>query len=248
MIVTANTWSNAGEMIVGDGGTLTFRNSWTNNGAIHVNAATLAMGGAFKEDQIGVIQRAGGTVKIIGTLDLSNDTLALNAATGPWQLESGTIRGGAVRLSDGVRLTVVGNNASTLDGVTIEGDLDVTSSLARAIVRNGLTLAGTAFIDRAGNLTFSGTQSLPTGSIVFGSLGASFYSNSLTVEGNSSLTIGAAAQIRGHTANITGNGTIINQGTILADVNRGVIRIDVGQFVNQGVAESRNGGTLVVVP
>ncbi len=248
LTITSANWTNTGTLDASGGGTLAFQDAWSNNGTINIDAAILDLAGTFTPAQLGVLKRRNGTIKVSGTLNLTGATLDLNATTGSWQLERGSILGGTVTLSGGARLSVIGNIPSTLDGVTIDGDLDVNSTLARVIIRHSLSMTGNVLIDRAGNLTFDGPQTFSTGSIIFGSLQASFFSNTVTINNGTILTIGPAATLRGHTAVISGQGSIVNQGLISCDVAGGNFRIDVGQFTNTGTVQEKNGGKVVIVP
>ena len=58
-------------------------------------------------------------------MDNTSNTLVLNASTGPWLMNGGTIRGGVVQTSGGAQLVFTQGNGSVLDGVTVNGDLDV---------------------------------------------------------------------------------------------------------------------------
>src|SRR5439155_18169770 len=82
--------------------------------------------GTFTVPSLGSIQRTGGIVNIVGTLNNAGTTLTLGAASGSWTLNGGTIRGGIVTTSNGARLAATSAN-STLDGVTVNGELDLTS-------------------------------------------------------------------------------------------------------------------------
>src|SRR5205814_8098333 len=109
-----------------------------------------------------------------------------DATTGSWNLQSGTIIGGAITASGGAELVL---SIGTLDGVTLSTGLTVGNFLT---VKNGLTLNGPLILGSAGGVQFLGTQTLGgTGEVVFA--GAS---NLLSAQGNgtqagaASLTIG----------------------------------------------------------
>ena len=185
-------------------------------------------------------------MQLTGLLNLTGDTLTLDAATGSWTLKGGTIKGGTVTQTAQGAL-VFTSSQNTLDGVTVNGDLDLTTSNARLKVLNGLTLNGDARIDNNGAIAFNGTQTFGTGKVVFeGSSG------SLGVDGNTTLTLGPAMVVRGKTGRIGqavlqgGAGHLVNQGLISADTAGGTLTINPTQFTNEGTVEEKNGGTIIV--
>jgi hypothetical protein len=132
---------------------------------------------------------------------------------------------------------------SALDGVTVNGDLDLTTGFARVRIQNGLTLNGTARIDNNGALAFIGNQTFDNASVVFE--GNSGY---LSAEGNTTLTLGPAMVVRGKTGTISRpiiqglSSHIINQGLISADTAGGTLTINPVQFTNTGTVEEKDGG------
>src|SRR5207248_652511 len=87
--------------------------------------------------------------------------------------QGGVIHGGFIVTTNGASLIV---QSGTLDGVTVNGVLDVGSSTSGAnlTVTNGLVLNGTALVGNPtnswyGEINFAGTQSLSgSGTVVFG--------------------------------------------------------------------------------
>ena len=117
--------------------------------------------------------------------------LTLNAATGDWRLQGGTILGGTIEQLDGSRLVVQSNG--TLDGVTVEGPIDLNS--AYLYVKNGLTLNGTMTLGSSAALYFNeGSQTLGgSGEVVFSD---NWYQGLLIGTSNATLTIGSGITIR----------------------------------------------------
>jgi hypothetical protein len=245
-----SVWTNtSGATISANGATLNLSNgsaTWTNNGTISVNDSTLNLGG--QSASMGNITISGSQFNILGTfttaqirgiytstqvtlgrgglLDNTNDTLALDATTGPWTLAGGTIVGGTYTASGGAAL-VFTNSGGTLDGVTADSNLDLSTSVdANVNVIHGLTLnhttvylgnaAGTTY----GIVSFTGRESLAgTGTVLFGKDS----SNRLEQGGSgATFTIGPNIAIRGSSGTIDLSGdTIVNQGTISADDSGG---------------------------
>ncbi|MBI3417533.1 MAG: Ig-like domain-containing protein [Verrucomicrobia bacterium] len=236
--IRATTWNNAGVINATGAGALTLTDAWTNTGSINADGATVNLGGSFTLAQLGAFKRTDGTVNLSGLLNLTGDTLALNATTGSWIINGGTILGGAVTTSGGAKLSTVGIYGNTLDGVTLQGDLAV---VGRVFIRNGLTLTGSVLLDTGGNITFVGDQSFSTGSILFA--GSPAY---LVVDVNTTWTLGPAAVIRG-TGQVLGAGKLINQGLIAVDVARGTLTVNPGALDNAGtLAATATNATLRV--
>ncbi len=118
-------WSNAsGASITATDATLSLgdqyassTNAWSNAGTITANNATVNLGGAITQNSLGTFNRTIGTVNLVGTLDDTGSTLALNAATGSWSLAGGTIKNGSYS-ARGARtgLHQFGWNAGRSDG------------------------------------------------------------------------------------------------------------------------------------
>ena len=167
---------------------------------------------------------------------------------------TGTIDGGTVDVGTGTNLVLAG---STLDGVTIDGNLAVSGN-AGVTVQDGLTLNGTLSLGATssnvyGYLSFAGSQTLGgTGTVVFGQDSP----NTLLVsDAGTTLTIGSGITVRGQSGAVgynpslglgTTNGSVVNQGTIQADVSGGTITVDGTGNQNAGNLNALNGATLSV--
>ncbi len=245
------TFVNQGLLRAADGATIRVGGSWSNTGTIEVINGNFEMGGSFTTAGLGTLVRSGGFVSLHGILTNTGNILAFNSLTGSWLLLNGTIMGGIITHSDGAAL-IPTSLSGTLNGVTINGDLDLTQgSGVSLIIWNGLTLNGAAYLGNQtgasdGNLTFSGSQTLGTATgavIVFGG----HTGNGILGSGASSqtLTIGPNVTVRGKNGRITtGNMTLVNHGTISADTQMGVIQL-IGKAVNNvGVLNASKGGTL----
>ncbi|MDB5389043.1 MAG: tandem-95 repeat protein, partial [Planctomycetaceae bacterium] len=160
------TWTNSSTITAADG-TLNLgdqssfsTNSWTNSGTITTTGGTIDLGGSFTLAGLGNF-RWTGSLYLTGTLDNSNTTLFLSGTSGSWHLNGGTIKNGAVTETGGAEL-VVSTSGGTLDGVTVNGDVDVTKSFNVPLtVLNTLTLNGTLSVGAADGSTW--------GSVTFGS-------------------------------------------------------------------------------
>ena len=235
----ATNWSSGAEpgpdddVVIGSGPTITVTHS---TGADTVNS--------ILSQQALVV--SGGSLTVSSTIQVNN-TFTLSGGT----IAIATILQG----TNGAGLIVSGG---TLDGVTVNGVLDVGNSYNRAqlTVTNGLVLNGTALVGNPTNgwsavLQFLGSQTLSgSGTVVFGN-----GCNALAEGSGSTLTIGAGITVRGQNGYIgwepcfwgVPNVSVINQGTISADVANGTITIAGQPFSNQGLAEGINGGTLALI-
>ena len=189
-----------------------------------------------------------------GSLAIATTLLASNTVT----LAGGTLTTATVVTTNGASLVV---SSGKFDGVTVNGTLDVGNSVngAALTVTNGLALNGTALVGNPTNswtgvISFAGSQTLGgSGTVVFGN---AFYGyNALLVaNGGTTLTIGSGITIEGQNGSIgyspweggAQNGSVVNQGTIQADVSGGTIAINAQPFNNQATLVVYNGGTLAV--
>jgi hypothetical protein len=215
--------------------------------ALNLSGSTLNLLSTFTTGQVSGFLGSNNSLTIGsgGTLNNTNSTLTLNASTGSLTLSHGTLRGGTVNASGGARVIVSGNN-STLDGVTLNSDLDLTAPGTSATVIDGLTLNGTAQIGgpQGATFAFSGTQTLSgSGTLQFLSPGQTGQ-NYLSIYNGTTLTIAAGITVRG-TFYSNYNGNLLNQGEIIADGSDS-ITLYLSGFTNQGTIEATNGGSFTV--
>jgi hypothetical protein len=235
-----------------NGGTLTLNGDWFNGGSLQLTNTTLNLAGTFGLGDLGTITRIGGTVQVTGTLNGDGGTLSLDATTGNWNVNGGTLRQLVVNASGGAVLVGV---SGTLDAVTVNGNLDILNgglNLVNGLVLNGVTRVGHPSNGSIGSLVFNGSQAIGgSGSVLFGNSGcnalrvplaATTLTNRLLIHGNNG-QIGFSTCVGGAV-----NGSLVNEGTISADVNNGTITIRVLSFINNGTTNSLNGGRLLLTP
>ena len=258
---------NQGSLYSVNGGTLNISATLTNNGSFYSTNSSVTLGGTVTLANLGSFYATNSIVYLTGTYINTNGNLWVNGLGGSWYLQSGGyILGGVVTATNGASLI---GNGGTLDGVTVNGTLDVGNSVdgADLTVTNGLVLNGTLLVGNPTNnwygaVGFAGTQTLSgNGTVVFGdgyywyyyyyyddsSLNALFLANAGTT-----LTIGPGITIRGQNGTIgydyvyggPQNVSVINQGTISCDVSGGTIGIDAQPFSNQGVLNAPYGTLL----
>ncbi len=267
--VRSPTFDNRGVVEATHNGHVIIRNQWTNSGVLRLrDAGIIDLGGQFTWGDIGSIDRAGGTLRIVGTLDNRNRTATANAVTGDvhlapvydpyWRAE---IVGGRIAAEDGHRWVIAVDEEGVMDGVQLAAPLEITSG--KLVVRNGMTIDDQT-------ITISSTEGLPLGQIVFSGdqtlagIGRIDFTggraNRLVVERGTQLTIGPGILIQSSTGEggISGSGSVVNEGVVLVDQrqfdieggrfsNRGVIRINRDGYLRLGATEWNNGGTLEIM-
>ncbi|HEV3084276.1 MAG TPA: Ig-like domain-containing protein [Gemmataceae bacterium] len=262
LMLGGTNWTSSGVIQASGGGTVSLNGSWSNSGTITSAAgSTLALGGAFATSTMGTIVSTGGVTNLTGTLANSGSTLNLNAATGSWLLDGGTIDGGTVATAPGTALIATVFGGSLANGVTLNGILDLTTTFnVTATVTGGLTLGSGSVVQLGSNngiyaqLNFDGgSQTLGgSGTVVFGT-GSNNYLRAGPTAG-SFLTIGPNVLIHGHSGTLgyavalggPADVTFTNQGTIRADVAGGTILLDGDNWTNSGTVQGSNGGSLVL--
>jgi hypothetical protein len=194
----------------------------------------------------GSIQITGGTLRVL-TLFLSSESVMLNG---------GTVSGGTVQTASGTALIV---KSGTLDGVTVNGDVDVGNSNngAQLTVANGLVMNGTMLLGNPTNgmfgvVNFKGNQVLGgNANVLLGAVNS--YNNAMMMtDAGITVVFGPGVVIHGKTGLLgvsdyfggAVDGKIVNQGKISADVAGGTITVNAGSFSNTGVLETKNGGVL----
>ena len=274
IVLDAQLISNQGAMGASGGGTLLVASSCINTGSIDGSGGTVDILGSF-DNQAGM-QTIADAITISG--DFTNgvgQTLVFDApatitgflnnqggqmvvsGTNHLILNGGTILGGTIVTTNGASLIVDGSGA--LDGVTVDGILDVGNTSYGAIlnVTNGLTLNGTALVGNPTNtyfgiMDFAGSQTLSgNGSVVFGNATGGYNVLRESVVGMT-LTLGPGITVEGLDGTVGDSGvlggaanvTVVNEGTVLAE--GGNIVLDAQLVNNQGAMGASDGGTLVV--
>ncbi|MQM29339.1 MAG: hypothetical protein CRU78_01825 [Candidatus Accumulibacter phosphatis] len=248
---TANI--NAGIVTINTGQSILTLN---NAGQINIDAFGLNLAGGGGTTNSGVINVGDVSTANLGVAaghNINNTGGAINVAAGSVINQFGsTITGGAINTTGTGALVAFSSAANYLSGVTLNGNMDMaTNGASRQRVVNGLTLGGaTVDINRNGILSFEGTSTLAgTGTIVFGATGPG---NRIALDGTGTTTFAAGTTVRGENGsigqaiNIGGTQTLVNDGTISADVAGGTITINAHPVTNNGTLSALNGGKLVL--
>ena len=250
--ITLNGGGGAAELNTGTGGSVTQDVNHSIVGVGQINAA-LTNNGLVNADVSGqtltlqtnnmtnnsVFEATGSGTLAIGAITVTQTANgSINAAGGTVNLNGGaTISGGTLNSSSGNVFQNFGTN--TLDSLTNNAQINIpvnnTLDITGDLTDNGTILVdsgnngGTTVVDVAGG-TVSGT-----GNIILNGAGGA-------AELNDSLTQGA-----GHTVSGVGeiNATLINNGTISADVSNQTLNVN-GTTTNNGLMIATSGGSLTI--
>ena len=195
LAISAQDWSTSGSLQVDPGAELELNGNWTNQGTVSVDRGTLLLGGTFTIGRLGTVTRQQGRIAITGTLDNNSSTLALDANSGTWELEGGTILGGTIETRDGETLAVLPSQG-TLDGITLDGNLTI-ERFATARVLGGIELSQglIEFAPEGGAvMQFVGAQSVRGQGVL--QLGSS-QQNSIYMDGSQVVTFESGIAIGG---------------------------------------------------
>ena len=251
--------------------------AWVNQGTITANNATVWLGGWLTDtpQNLGSLALGTDTVDLIGTLDNSHGTLALvpgqTSSTGSWTLNGGQIDGGTVTTTGGAALAATygatyltpdlygafdyARPSGTLDGVTLNGTLDMSAAGAYVAVVDGLTLNTDLYLSGAGaELQFNDGSTVAAGPLVKSATihlsgdGAELYnatsSNAvLNNDPSQTVTLGRGITISGENPSGYIAGPIDNLGTIEQNTP---CQLTVYELVNDGPVEASQGGTITL--
>lgn len=176
-----------------------------------------------------------------GQILIGNNSTVLQSST--------SITGGTITTTgSGVLRT---NNAHTnvLNGVAVNGTVDMESALSIVHIINDLALNGEINVN-SGSDVFSDDNNVfsGSGSLVFGDDGG----NNFYLDGDGTTTLGANFTVRGENGTIgaqavSGGVQILeNLGTVSADVSGGIINIVQSDVTNSNLLEAQNGGQLTL--
>ncbi|MGH7177102.1 MAG: hypothetical protein ACREJC_06975, partial [Tepidisphaeraceae bacterium] len=143
--IAANVSSfiNTGVVTVSTTGSLLINGPWQNLGTINANGGTIGLGGEISIDAFSQIQNATGNNIILGTLDNTGRDFVIDSASPGWWV-SGTLRGGRVITTAGNALKVkrIGANSPALDGVVLDGTINMATIAESLDIVGGGTLKG----------------------------------------------------------------------------------------------------------
>ncbi len=176
------------------------------------------------------------------TLDVTHDLVCYKNLTLGYGAE---LRHATLRLVDSGRLLLPASGLSTFTGVTIVGDIDLTS--AQQLQVAGGFAGGRINLDRGSVMSFAGAQTVSAGSFVFGATGAR-----LDLSPQASVNFQPGVTISGQrgTISLLGSGaaaaTFRNEGLITANVPGGTLTISGTGFLKNIGRLRSDGGTLIL--
>jgi hypothetical protein len=229
--------------------------SWSSAGSISVTSSTLNLGGSFNINGINLpaITRTGGTVNLTGVMNNVGSTLALNAATGSWTMQGGTISGGSVTAADGA--TLLFGSGGLLDNVAVGSEL-VLSALDSSITVKGTTTFPAARIQNAANFRMAAGYVLSVPVIGEGATSGQ-RSVQIAADGAGTVTVAAGGSIRlapgtgGNMAIVQTFGTnssvgnLINDASIINEAAGRTLSVELNEFTNNGTLTAAAGTTTV---
>lgn len=228
---------------------LNLNNAWQ----INLDAFTLTLVGGGATVNTGIINVGSATsaaLQVSGGHNINNAGGVINVANGSVLNQFGsTISGGTINTTGDGKVVGFASGSNFLDGLTLNGTLDLASATGVERVTNGLTLNGSVNIGKGSVLAPQGDQTISgNGSFVFADNNGGNRFN--TEAGN--LVLGSGITVRGDTGVIGaqnfvgGAATLTNHGTIQADVAGGTITLAVnGGVINDGTMRAQD-GTLTV--
>ena len=228
-------WTSSGTISATSGGYAEAVGTWTDSGVISADSSSIVdLYGTFSVGSSASFSGSG-TVDVNGTIENSGGTVTLDDSGLVFALNEGTIDGGDIETTDGAALFAT-DYGGTLDGVTLDGTLDMTGYYPSLDVTGGLTLDhGTIDIGTPVDsgiyrqLIFQGAQTLGgSGSIVFGGNGNNAIDTESSGGDSGTLTIGPNVTIGGDDGFIGFNNNnseietpIVIQGTVDSDTSGG---------------------------
>ncbi len=229
----------SGHTIRGRGALLNNTGGMINDGTIIADfTVALNINPNAKEFTNNGVVEATGTGGLVLDAGVFNNNTTIEAKTGSSvTLASGSEVIGGLLKSSGTGQLKSATGSITLDGVSLEGVLNVANNTT-VNVQNGITNNASINLNSAGNLTsltFLGSQTISgSGEVVLGPSTA----NRVQTD-NSVVTNGASHTIRGRGALLFNTGGMINDGIILANIAGGMtIDVNAQGFVNNGLIHS----------
>lgn len=261
-----DTFVSNGDLLVSDATSRLsiFADTWSNQGRIDVTDGRLTLGGDFTLADSGLLDgrlvgTEAATLMIAGLLDNTGTALQTDSFGGSIILSNGRVQNGILENISGREIRFSSSSTNLFDSVEVLGDLILGDD------RSTLRLRGTSSV--SGDILLTGTDTrlgleglleLQNTRII-----ADSDHHSVTVEGNSQITIGSNSSIRGRSLILGGfyrqggfNRILENLGTITASglSDTGLVFNDLYtpnnlpmlRFTNLGVLEAIDLGTVVI--
>ncbi len=252
LIDPVGIFTNEGLLEVTSGGKMVIgKNSkWSSSGTIRIDSGDLTLAGQVSTNALGTIEQSGGNVTLSAVLDNADSILDLSNGFGSWTLDGCIVKGGTIKVDPELALFVRGE-VSELDGVTLQGSIQLLEPTSRLDLRGSFDLVGDVRLAGAGaTMRFIGSSaSFATGTIRFDPVHGG---DDRIIKGftNSELTIAPNAIVHGGRGAIltTDTARVINKGLISADVPGEIIKIHTASFQNEGIVKAINEGIIEYIP
>ena len=252
---TVNSISITGDEILTVSGGVLNAGILNNTGTGSVNVS----GGTF-----GIASGSSGTMNLTGGITALSGTLNL---TGIVTVNGGTIQGGTVQESGSNGLQFGNNGNNFLNGVTVNGVLNVASQSGgvgivrvgaggltvntQAGVTGGVVNVGTTAASSGSTIGFIGNTSFDNGTI---NLGSATSTANISLDGTGTVMLGSSAAVQGRgnfgqLQFLGGTENLINNGLISANINGQTLTINnSGTFTNNSTLQAVSGGILSISP
>ena len=252
--------TSGGSLIHGQNGTIgqaiyVGGNSTLNNGgkvSADVSGGNINLLATTTNNSGQLAAQNGGRLVLSGSVNQTAAGTAIAVGAGSSIYQNGvTVSGGTIGGTGGGAYTASTSGNNFLNAVSVTGLLDLASSQSSERITGGLTLGGGSNIavDANSILSFEGANTLTgTGTITLGAAGAS---NRIGIDNSGTLTVDTGVLIHGQNGTIGqaiyvgGTTSLVNKGTIAADVAGGLVTIVAGTVTNDGTLSASN-GTLTV--
>ncbi|MCB8884139.1 hypothetical protein ACELLULO517_28285, partial [Acidisoma cellulosilytica] len=248
-IAVFGTFANNGLLAISNGGTISEQeaSAFTNTGSIRIGTGSEFDLYNYSPD-MSQSQTVGGTVEIDGVLDAGGNTIDVNATGAFSELDNyGTLANATLVLDGGtLGLDVSTFQADTIEGVLTIGDGDTVVVQGGITVENADGTPGTIALTGAdAMLEVTDSETIDNATITMGNAG-----DLDTLQVDDVLTLGEGILLQTAdsitTDMITGAGSVINDGSILADGTGGTVILETTDFVNNGSITVNGGDDLTI--
>lgn len=248
-VLSITNITNQANISVTNGASLILAGAWHNSGTITVaDNSSLTLKGDFIPADIGkIVHGANNPILLNSVLNLGGGTFDLGTTLGSTIFQGGTLRNGTITASGGAKLQfdLRSYQNSTLDGVSLGTSPEFIGSYSQVIITNGLKLNGIT-LDLSGGTNQNQGLTVNFQSVAAQTLGGSGQvllgsntANALSAGGAGPLTIGSGILVHGQGGLY---GSVINQGTVTADVNGGSINLN--KMTNTGTFQINAGSSV----
>ncbi len=261
-ITLAGDYVVSEDVIVYPGTTLSLTGQWHNQATLFLDEGLLNCEGDFNTADLGNVESTGGNVRLIGNLDNTDslfDIAAYAGNEGTVNLHGGTISGGIIS-GNGSSVLRVTNNGRLDDGIVLSSLELFIASGNDALVAGDLTLDDAVirfdrtsnFVDTRLRFDDGALQTLAgVGEVIFdGTSSGNLHRQRVeAINEGAHLVLAEGITVRtGTQAGQVGNTSspFTNYGRLVAETANRTLIVAGNDFVNEGILEARNGGTIDV--